>query len=339
MTIEKIDLGIDWFIDKEALGRGEPGLTNSFISSVAGLLNYLDGSVDPVWLMGVTGFAFKICAGEKFTNCGMTAFNRPEIIREVFRIAGYECELMSTSTSFIEQKEEIYSKTCKAIKRSLNNGIPVLAWDNSLSKWALIKGYDDLHKCLLSIIDDNRNIRLDYQRPWLNGTMVLNIAAPGEKISEFNDNAFDMSLVKALSHSMGEAKIDRTGFRTGLAAYKMLAMLFEWWASGIETNTIENENLTLSENAKICSAQIYSARCYARQYLAKYSDKNNMLRHAEYCYGSVASYLKPIWDYFRKEGPADADIFNTFASYIRNASSAEEQGLYYLREYLEYQKI
>ncbi len=50
---------IKWYVDEAAKERAEPGICHSFMASLATAVNYIKGNVDPVWLMGASGFAFR----------------------------------------------------------------------------------------------------------------------------------------------------------------------------------------------------------------------------------------------------------------------------------------
>ena len=61
--------GIKWYVDQAAKERGEPGIYHSFMASLATVINYIEGNVDPVWLMGASGFAFRIFTIEELVSC------------------------------------------------------------------------------------------------------------------------------------------------------------------------------------------------------------------------------------------------------------------------------
>ena len=52
--------GIKCYVDEAAKERAEPGICHSFMASLATTMNYIDRDVDPAWLMGASGFAFRM---------------------------------------------------------------------------------------------------------------------------------------------------------------------------------------------------------------------------------------------------------------------------------------
>ncbi len=73
---------ISWYADQHARDKGEPGIHHSFMKSLATALNYVSGDFDPVWLMGSSGFAFRIFVNEHLCPSAMSIFDFSAILPE-----------------------------------------------------------------------------------------------------------------------------------------------------------------------------------------------------------------------------------------------------------------
>ncbi|MBN2000167.1 hypothetical protein JW935_21640 [candidate division KSB1 bacterium] len=66
---------IKWFTDEKAVAHGGIGPRHSFIQCRASSLATKYGHVDPVMLMGASGFAFRIWIHEAFCPSAMSVFD------------------------------------------------------------------------------------------------------------------------------------------------------------------------------------------------------------------------------------------------------------------------
>ncbi|MHC4145177.1 MAG: hypothetical protein ACYSWW_11985 [Planctomycetota bacterium] len=74
--------GIEWRADEAAKERMEPGICHSFMASLATSMNYIEGEVDFAWLMGVTGFAFRVFMNKNLCPSAMSMFNFSAVLPE-----------------------------------------------------------------------------------------------------------------------------------------------------------------------------------------------------------------------------------------------------------------
>ena len=84
-----------WYVDPKAEEKGEPGLCNTFIASVATALQRMGVAVDPSWLMGTSGFAFRILVNEIMCPSAMSVFDWSAILPEAMEQADYHCIYVS----------------------------------------------------------------------------------------------------------------------------------------------------------------------------------------------------------------------------------------------------
>jgi len=94
MSAEKVE-GIEAYADPDAAQRGEPGIYHSFMASLATALNHIAGSLDPAWLMGASGFAFRSFINETLCPSAMSIFNWSTLLPGAIEQAGYRCIYIS----------------------------------------------------------------------------------------------------------------------------------------------------------------------------------------------------------------------------------------------------
>ena len=71
-----------WYRDPDPDAAGEPGIVHSYVASLATALNYIDGRLDPAWLLGASGFAFRIWVNEVMCPSAMSVFDWRRILPE-----------------------------------------------------------------------------------------------------------------------------------------------------------------------------------------------------------------------------------------------------------------
>jgi hypothetical protein len=81
-----------------------------------------------------------------------------------------------------------------------------------------------------------------------------------------------------------------------------------------------------------CIDGVYSARCYARDYLRLIGNGNENLLSAANHYENVTCSLKPIWEFHRFRRTPDSETFRKFIQGIRKTKEAEEICIGYLKK-------
>ena len=102
-----IKSNITWYTDRDALERGESGISHSYVAAVATALNHLHRNIDPVWLMGSSAFAFRIIVSKMLCPSAMSVFNWCAILPEAVEQLGHHCTYISRLWGEDDIEEEL----------------------------------------------------------------------------------------------------------------------------------------------------------------------------------------------------------------------------------------
>ncbi|MFC1725164.1 hypothetical protein ACFL4T_06030 [candidate division KSB1 bacterium] len=331
---EKILPNINWYEDKNALENNEPGLYHSFISSLASSVNYIEGEVDPVRLMGTSAFAFRIFVNEIFCPSAMSVFNWKKILPESIRQYNYDCKYFSRMWEEGHLEKDKREEAQAAIIKAVDNGTPAVVWDVADAEWGLIIGYDLKKSKYITMTHGGERSTLPFDKLGKNGIDVLSVTIPTGRNNRDREEVLRNSLKVAVAHAEQKEWMDRPEYQDGLPAFDLWASLFEKWALLIEYGKAKNIGTDIFSFSKYYAGTHFSARCYARDYLRMISNGNENLQKAAHCYQRVAGQLKPVWDYFSKNEKSDRKLFLSFAENIREAKKDEEEGISYIKKYL-----
>ena len=115
----------------------------SYLAAVAGALQAHGEEVDPVWLMGASGWAFRIIVEKTLCPSAMSIFDWASLLPEAVRNAGWDCTQISRLWHEDAWREQRRAEAQAAIIASIDAGTPAIVWDLLLPEWGLITGYDD----------------------------------------------------------------------------------------------------------------------------------------------------------------------------------------------------
>jgi hypothetical protein len=335
MSIKKLD-NIKPYIDANALQKNEPGIYNSYMTSLATALNYISNKFDPVWLMGSSGFAFRIFVNEILCPSAMSMFSFKDILPEAIKQSGYNCIYTQRMWDEKRIEEKKRMEAHKEIVKTIGRGTPAIVWDVSDAEWGLITGYDDKEELYVTMTHQGKLSSLPYKKLGNNGINILSVSIPGDPNSRKDDEVIKNSLQTAVDHGEGKEWIDnRPKYQNGLKAFDLWASTFEKWAWLIDNGKSDKIGSNICFFAKYYAGHYYSARCYARDYLKKIGDDNQLLQKASISYARVANSLKPLWLYFSENKKPDSKLIKSFAQNIYDAKSSEEEGIELIRKYLQ----
>jgi hypothetical protein len=142
------------------------------------------------------------------------------------------------------------------------------------------------------------------------------------------------SLQAAVDHAEGKEWTERPAYQNGLAGYDLWALVLDRWAMIVDAGRADRLPLDVPDHAGYYAAIHYSARCYARDYIAALADGDEKLEGAARAYAEVASCLRSVWKAFPGERKPGADLLASLADDIGSARLAEEAAVNYLREYV-----
>jgi hypothetical protein len=311
-----------WYVDHESLGRGEPGLVHSFVGSLATSIDCAGYVVDPVWLMGVSGFAFRIWVVDRLSPSAMNAFDWESILIGAVHKAGFECTYVEGSPGSPAGDEPTRRTAHGAIVRSIDRGVPAIAWDlNDPPMWGLITGYNDHTAVYDTRASWNYAMPLPYDRLGRRDVERLSVTILGEEREYDEARLVKDALRTAVMHAVGG---ERTGYRdvtSGLEAY-------EEWARWISPGSLDAHHLSFAD---YYAMMFYSFRCYARDFVKRIAAGNRSLQRAAAAYDVVASELQEVYEVVREHltlpGGMSDRIRHQLAAGILRAKTAEDDAI------------
>jgi hypothetical protein len=327
-------MNVAWYSDPIANQRGEPGIYHSYMASLASALNYVTGELDAAWLMGSSAFAFRIFINEVMCPSAMSVFNWSSVLPEAVRQAGYDCIYVSRMWDETEEEEEKRKQAHTAIVEGIDRGVPAVVWDIADCEWGLVIGYHQENRAYKTLTCRGKPAFLPFNKLGKNGIDILSVAIPGEPSRRSREEVVLNSLKAAVAHAEQKEWTDRPEYQNGLPAFDLWALLFERWALLLEAGKGPNIPADMPDHSRYHAGHHYSARCYARDYLKTIAGGNGFLNRASRSYAEAASCLKPVWDHFSENRKTDEGILRSFSQNVKDAKTAEEEGIGHIKEYL-----
>jgi len=306
------------------------------MASLATALHHFHGTLDPVWLMGSSAFAFRVNVSEVLCPSAMSIFNWSKDLPAAVEQAGYGCNYIARMWDEENLEEERRAEAHAAILAAIDGGVPAVVWDVHDVEWGLVIGYDEKTHTYATLTHQGQPSSLPYDRLGRNGIDVLSVVIPGEPNDRTRDEAVRHSLTAAVAHAEGKEWTERPAYENGLAGYDLWATVFERWALLVEDCKAPKLPPSLPDHAAYYARHYYSARCYARDYLQAIADGEDDLRHALQAYGRVAASLRPMWEAFPGTRNPNAQLLRSLAASVRSAMAAEQQGLVHIGEHLSW---
>ena len=210
---------ITWYIDSEALSRGEPGICHSYIASMATVLQTIGLEVDPVWLMGVSGFAFRIYIAQNMCPSCMSVFEWERILPETIKQTGFTAKYISRMWNEEAKEAERRKLAHQFIQDGIDRQVPAIGWDLIVPEWGLITGYDDRRQQYGTLWEDKRGI-LPYYKLGKNGIDILSVTVLNAPNRTNRKETVLHSLKTAVKHA--EQGNGWTGLNTRMACLRTM---------------------------------------------------------------------------------------------------------------------
>jgi len=325
---------ISIFSDVRAAQRGEPGLVHSYISSLATALHTMGAPVNGTWLMGTSGFAFRIWVNETLCPSAMSVFDWSALIPETVEQIGYGCTYVSRLWNEEEHEATRREEAHGAIVAGIDRGAPAVVWDVADCEWGLIVGYDDEKKTYGAISSAGKAISLPYDKLGQREIKILSVAVPGDTNDRPRDEVIRKSLEAAVAHADQKEWAERPTYQDGLPAFEQWASVYEKWNLLAQGGKAEKVNDAVGFFSAYYTSHYVSARCYAKEYLKTIADGSELLLEAATHYERVVEQLKPAFVFFLKKESPEPESLTTFASQVRAARDAEEQAIDCIRKHL-----
>ncbi len=326
---------ISWYTDPNAREKGEPGIQHSFMKSLATALYHIHGDCDPIWLMGSSAFAFRIFVNENLCPSAMSIFDFSAILPEAIEQSGYHanyiCRYWKDETHEKSRREEAQDAIMKGIDRK----IPAIVWDLFDAEWGLIVGYHSQKKVFDTLTHRGEKAILPFDTLGRNGIDILSVAIMGEPNHRTRVEIILNSLKAAVSHAEQGEWVDRPRYQNGLVAYDLWSSAYEKAAKIVDAGKGNAMKQDVWNYAAYYANHVYSARCYARDYMKIIADRNDSLIKAAACYEKVSVLLKSVWYAMVINRNMDASALKLMAQNIDEAGTMEKEGIQHIRAYLK----
>jgi hypothetical protein len=330
---------LEWFSDTQAITTGEPGICHSYLASVATVLRRLNPNFDPVWMMGTSGFAFRISINETMCPSAMSMFNWKALLPEAVAQSGFDCRHICRLWNEKEHETARRDEAHSAIITAIDDGVPAVVWDIHNAEWGVIFGYDPDQNNYLTLTHTHTGKpgtgapgSLAYDKLGSNGIDILSVIIVEARNRRSRKEVIQNAMAAAVTHAQQREWTDRPNYQNGLAAYDLWATMFERWARIVEKGDPDKIVGDLCLSAEYYAAHYYSARCYAREFLNNIAGRNPILHQAASCYGTVAERLEPVWKNSPKTISPNPSILRELALAVREAKEAETEGVGFLHE-------
>jgi hypothetical protein len=161
------------------------------------------------------------------------------------------------------------------IKKSINNGIPVIAWDIGVLEWGLITGYDDETQKFSTLCINGSTDDMDYTTLGKREMPMLNVVTITGKTDKPQNEIILDTLRLAKSHLWGEEWCENA---QGLAAYQRLINFFE----------MDNTEFAVCWSMEYALGTFGALKWYAWKFFEKYN------------LGELAGLYKTVYESWQK---------------------------------------
>ncbi len=325
--MESLHVGdVAWYIDSAAVAKGEPGLWNTYMASLGAVLRVLGEDYAPAWLMGASGWAFRINVHKDLCPSAISVFDWADQLTESVAQLGHGCTYVSRMWWEDELQSERQQRAHVAILEGLERGIPAISWDMSIPEWELIVGYDAVARVYEFISCTGELGTLPCEKLGNRGTdpSLLSVTVVGEPNGRSRKEVVRRSLQIAVDHASERERMELPDYVNGLPAYTQ-------WANTIEPDYEGSVNWDWSA---YYAAQWVGARCYARDYLRLLIGEYPALADAAETYAHLAKELLPIWQAFSTEKCPPEEVRIALAGRLRRAGELERRGVRQLEAFL-----
>lgn len=326
-TATKVTLdNVRWHTDTTA-GEGVPTcMLHSYTKAALTALQAQEGSVDPVWVAGATGTAFRIWTHKDLCPSATSVFDW-SILAPGLEAAGWHCQYWSRLCHEEAVAEERRRAAHDAIVRALREGKVPVSWDIGIPEWGVITGFDDERKEYAALSVMAKPAPLAYEKLGKREIGILSVTIIGGRNGRDRRESLAMSLAAAIRHAEQGEWTQRPDYQDGLPAYPLWAAALERLA---ETG---GEQKMLGYYA----GTYFAARHYARRYLGLALETlgdHAALRRAADSYATVEAELGRTWAILSRDGRRSSAELREAAAHVREAGEAEREAVAALKTFI-----
>lgn len=193
-------------------------------------------------VMGLTSHAFRFQAGPEMSPAGPTAFDWKSVAVQGMKALGFRSKAVSTGARKTEPTPEELAEGIALVQASIDDGVPVIAWNLDSAGFGLIYGYDDERQVFQCWDVSAPGKELAYEQLGRGQYPELFLLALGKRteaahrtvdlvpmspltevqLSHYRET-LRLALEMAIRHACGEEKAALPGYSVGLAAYDAFA--------------------------------------------------------------------------------------------------------------------
>ncbi|MCX7572058.1 sigma-70 family RNA polymerase sigma factor [Tumebacillus sp. DT12] len=193
-------------------------------------------------VMGLTSHAFRFQAGPEMSPAGPTAFDWKSVAVQGLKALGFSGKAVSTGTRMTEPTPEDLAEGLALVQDSIDDGVPVIAWNLDSAGFGLIYGYDDERQVFHGWDVSAPGKELAYDQLGRGQYPELFVLALGKRTEEAHRTVdlvpispqtelklrnyretLRLALEMAIRHARGEERAALPGYAVGLAAYDVFA--------------------------------------------------------------------------------------------------------------------
>ncbi|MGI6081977.1 MAG: hypothetical protein ACOYEP_03795 [Limnochordia bacterium] len=314
-----------WHHDAAAEDSIPTGYLHSYTKAVLTAIQAQEGQVDPVWLAGASGIAFRIWIHHELCPSATSVFDW-SLLSEGVKNAGWNCDYYSRLWHEVGVTRERQEAAHDAIVKALQAGRVPVCWDIDVPEWGGIIGYDDEVEEYSAISVLGKPAQLKYAQLGRRDIPIMSVTIIKGPSNADRRQAAVNSLRTAVKHAEQGEWLDRPAYQDGLAAY-------ETWAAALEKLAQGGEQRMLS----YYSGTYLAARYYARRYMglvAGILGDDKQLQSASHAYTEVVGHLTDIWRILSKDGPRSSGELREAAGLLRKAKAAEKAAIERIKAYL-----
>lgn len=282
-------------------------------------------------IMGYTSHAFRLKIGIPAADVGgPCGYDWPVLLPRMMNVLGYGSKTYGGPTLTPPSAEEL-TEALEAVQRSIDRGIPAIAWDLFVAEFGIVYGYDDEQQ-LLSARDPIKDGTLPYAklgRGQVSELFVMTIDPSA--VRPDRKSLLKGALSLAVEHARSEEiiSIPQPGvYKNGLEAY-------DAWIQTFKDRTADPFG-----NA-YCAKCYLDARAFAVQFLreldrtwagdgALEQEIRQLSAQAAGHYAEVEAALRPFAEQFpfpQGGRPNDPEVAEASVRMLEQAKAAESQGV------------
>lgn len=176
-------------------------------------------------IIATSGFAFRMWLNTELCPSAMSIWDfgrQPTWILS----GGLETAFANCCWQLDNVQEQARLDAIPKIKKSINSGTPVVAWDIGVLEWGLITGYNDETQKFSTLAITGNTDDMDYTTLGKREMPMLNVVTITGKTHKTQDEIIADTLKLAKSHLLGEEWCDENN-KKGLDVYPSLINFFE----------------------------------------------------------------------------------------------------------------